>query len=200
MKERETWNQPHAINCNLCKHWICFSVTQGKSGFTAGYHWRGHWEKRRRGKSTWQWRANGPRLHIIWFDLKTDWWEILKGLCTYTQAPAVRRLVPLCLPSRWGPPPLHQTQMSRERPLPTPQYPWILRGTLRIYLRSPAQVEGTQGFLLRPEKDLESPSARLEARFPYNDSRARPAPHRHAHQIQMKLYPDICLYLMTIFV
>ena len=28
-----------------------------------------------------------------------------------------------CLPSRWGPLPLHQTQMSRERPLPTPQYP-----------------------------------------------------------------------------
>ena len=36
-----------------------------------------------------------------------------------------------------------------------------------IYLRSPAQVQGTQGFLLRPGKDLESPSARLEPRFPY---------------------------------
>ena len=46
-------------------------------------------------------------------------------------------------------------------------------GALRIYLRSPAQVQGTQGFLLRPEKDLESPSARLEARFPYHDSRAK---------------------------
>ena len=82
-RERETWNQPHAINCNRCKHWICFSVTQGKSGFTAGYHWRGNGGKRR-GKSTWQWRASGPRLHIIWFDLKTDWWKILKGLCTHT--------------------------------------------------------------------------------------------------------------------
>ena len=34
------------------------------------------------------------------------------------------------------------------------------------------QVEGTQGFLPQPEKDLESPSKRLEARFPYHDSRA----------------------------
>ena len=40
-------------------------------------------------------------------------------------------------------------------------------------LRSPAQVEGTEGFLPQPVKDLESPSStRLEARFPYHDSRA----------------------------
>ena len=40
-------------------------------------------------------------------------------------------------------------------------------------MRSPAHVEGTQGLLLRPEKDLKSPSSmRLEARFPYHDSRA----------------------------
>ena len=40
-------------------------------------------------------------------------------------------------------------------------------------LRSPAQVEGTQGLLPQPEKDLKSPSStRLEAGFPYHDSRA----------------------------
>lgn len=112
--ERETWNQPHAINCNRCKHWTCFSVTQGKSGFTAGYHWRGHWEKRRRGKSTWQWRANGPRLHIIWFDLKTDWWEILKGLCTYTAG--------TCCSQAGAPPWPHEQENSAlciEHPAPT---------------------------------------------------------------------------------
>ena len=45
--------------------------------------------------------------------------------------------------------------------------------TMRSPLRSPAQVEGTQGFLPQPEKDLERPSStRLEARFPYNGSGA----------------------------
>ena len=40
-------------------------------------------------------------------------------------------------------------------------------------MRSPAQVEGTQGFLLQPEKDLESTSSmRLLARFTYHDLRA----------------------------
>ena len=49
----------------------------------------------------------------------------------------------------------------------------LLRGTLRSSLRSPAQVEGTQGYLPHPEKDLESSSSKpLEARFPYHDSRA----------------------------
>ena len=44
---------------------------------------------------------------------------------------------------------------------------------MRSSLRSPAQVEGTQGFLPQPEKDLERPSStRLEARFPSHDSRA----------------------------
>src|SRR5574337_212487 len=44
---------------------------------------------------------------------------------------------------------------------------------MRSPLRSPAQVEGSQGFLPQPEKDLERPSStRLEARFPYQDSRA----------------------------
>src|SRR5574342_302925 len=44
---------------------------------------------------------------------------------------------------------------------------------MRSPLRSPAQVEGTQGFLPQPEKDLERPSStRLEARFPSHGSRA----------------------------
>ena len=43
------------------------------------------------------------------------------------------------------------------------QFPWLLRATMRSPLRSPAQVEGSQGFLPQPEKDL---------RFPYHDSRA----------------------------
>ena len=38
---------------------------------------------------------------------------------------------------------------------------------MRSPLRSPAQVEGPQGVLPQPEKDLERPSStRLEARFP----------------------------------
>src|SRR5574339_321143 len=44
---------------------------------------------------------------------------------------------------------------------------------MRSPLRSPAQVEGSQGFLPQPEKDLERRSStRLEARFPSHDSRA----------------------------
>ena len=54
------------------------------------------------------------------------------------------------------------------------QFPWPLRATMRSPLRSPAQVEGTQGFLPQPEKDLERPSStRLEARFPYYDLRVK---------------------------
>ena len=53
------------------------------------------------------------------------------------------------------------------------QFPSLLKATMRSPLRSPAQVEGSQGFLLQPEKDLERPSStRLEVRFPYHDSRA----------------------------
>ena len=52
-------------------------------------------------------------------------------------------------------------------------YAFVLRATMRNPLRSPAQVEGTQGFLPQPEKDLERPSStRLEARFPYHGSGA----------------------------
>src|SRR5574337_693543 len=53
------------------------------------------------------------------------------------------------------------------------QFPWLLRATMRRPLRSPAQVEGTQGFLPQPWKDLERPSStRLEARCPYHGSGA----------------------------
>src|SRR5574337_1201937 len=49
----------------------------------------------------------------------------------------------------------------------------LLRATMRSPLRSPEQVEGSQGFLPQPEKGLERPSStRLKARFPYHDSRA----------------------------
>ena len=45
------------------------------------------------------------------------------------------------------------------------RWAWLLRATMRSLLRSPAQVEGTQGFLPQPGKDLERPSStRLEAR------------------------------------
>ena len=48
---------------------------------------------------------------------------------------------------------------------------------MRSSLRSPSQVEGTQGFLPQLKKDLEiTPSMPLEARFPYLDSRAMPHP------------------------
>src|SRR5574340_151761 len=45
---------------------------------------------------------------------------------------------------------------------------------MRSPLRSPAQVEGPQGVLPPPEKDLERPSStHLEARFPYYDLRVK---------------------------
>ena len=78
-----------------------------------------------------------------------------------------------CLNPRLGPLQLHQSLWCPEKPLSTPQYPWLLRGTPLSSLRSWAQVEGTQGFLPHPEKDLESSSSKhLEAWFPYHDSRA----------------------------
>ena len=78
-----------------------------------------------------------------------------------------------CLNPRWGPLPLKQTQWSPERPLPSPQYPWLLIGILRSSLRPPANVEGNKGFLPQSKKDLESPSSMcLEVRFPYHSSRA----------------------------
>ena len=65
-----------------------------------------------------------------------------------------------------------KTVEAREAP-PKSTVSRLLRGTLRSSLRSLAQVEGTQGFLTQPEKDLENPpSTHLESRFPYHDSRA----------------------------
>ena len=88
------------------------------------------------------------------------------------QGPCVRSLKSE-EPWRWGPLLMYQPQWSPERPLPPPQFPWLLRSTMRSSLRLPAQVEGTEGFLTPPEKDRESPSSKsLEARFPYHDSRA----------------------------
>ena len=56
---------------------------------------------------------------------------------------------------------------SRETPL-TPQDPSPLRGTLGSSLRSPAEVEGNEGFPPPLEKDLYSPSSKcLEALVPF---------------------------------
>ena len=44
---------------------------------------------------------------------------------------------------------------------------------MRSLMRSPAEVEGTQGFLRKPKKYLESlSSTHLEAGFAYHDSRS----------------------------
>ena len=78
---------------------------------------------------------------------------------------------------------MHQTQWSPQRPLPPPQFPCLLRGTMRSSLRSPAQVEGTEGFLPPHEKDVESPSStRLEARFHFHDLRAMTRTPRLSHR------------------
>ena len=62
---------------------------------------------------------------------------------------------------------------SRKAP-PTPQNHSPIRGTMGSSLRSPAEVEGNEGFLPPPEKDLErTSSTRLEALVPSRDSRAR---------------------------
>ena len=53
---------------------------------------------------------------------------------------------------------------------------------MRSPLRSPAQVEGSQGFLPQPEKDLERlSSTRLEARLPSHGSGAVRRSPRHSH-------------------
>ena len=53
-----------------------------------------------------------------------------------------------------------------------PILPFQLYFRVEFLFLTPAQVEGTQDFLPQPEKDLERPSTtRLEARFPYHDSR-----------------------------
>ena len=61
---------------------------------------------------------------------------------------------------------------------------------MRSPLRSPAQVDGPQGVPPQPEKDLERPSStRLEARFPYHDSRAMTRSPRHSHGDPTSLAP-----------
>src|SRR5574337_173111 len=55
------------------------------------------------------------------------------------------------------------------------QFPWLLRATVRSPLRSPAQVEGTQGFLPQPGKDLERP--RSEERRVGKECRSRWSPY-----------------------
>ena len=61
---------------------------------------------------------------------------------------------------------------------------------MRSSLRSPAKVEGTEGFLPPHEKDVQSPSSkRLEARFPYHDSRAMTCTPRHSHRDPTSLVP-----------
>ena len=92
----------------------------------------------------------------------------LQGLCSRSQnrRGGLRFLPPLEMrPSSIAPNPAG----SQEAP-PTPQCPSPLRGTLGSSLRSPAEVEGNEGFPPQPEKDLESPSStRLEALFPSHD-------------------------------
>ena len=95
----------------------------------------------------------------------------LHGPCDRSQKwrGSLRFLPPLEMrPSSVAPNPVE----SREAP-PSSQYPCPLRGTLGSSLKSPAEVEGNEGFLLQPEKDLESPSSTcLEALVPSQDSRA----------------------------
>ena len=56
--------------------------------------------------------------------------------------------------------------------MPTTQHPSPLRGTLGSSLRSPAEVEGNEGFPPQPEKDHESPSSTpLEELAASHDSR-----------------------------
>ena len=61
--------------------------------------------------------------------------------------------------------------VSRGAP-PPPQHPSPLRGTLGSFLRSPAEVEGNEGFPPQPKKELESPSSTpLEDLAASHDSR-----------------------------
>ena len=94
----------------------------------------------------------------------------LQAPCSRSPNPrgSLRFLPPLEMrPSSIAPNPAE----SREAP-PTPQHPSPLRGTLGSSLRSPAEVEGNEGFPPQPEKDLESPSSTpLEDLAASHDSR-----------------------------
>ena len=91
-------------------------------------------------------------------DLSPKWRGTLRFLTPLEMRPS--SITPKTVEAREAPP---KSTVSR-----------LLRGTLRSSLRSLAQVEGTQGFLTQPEKDLENPpSTHLESRFPYHDSRAK---------------------------
>ena len=77
----------------------------------------------------------------------------LQGPCSRSQnrRGSLRFLPPLEMrPSSIAPNPAE----SREA-LPTTQHPSSLRGTVGSSLRSPAEVEGNEGFPPQPEKDLE---------------------------------------------
>ena len=81
----------------------------------------------------------------------------LQGPCSRSpkRRGSLRFLPPLEMrPSSIAPNPAE----SREA-LPTTQHPSPLRGTVGSSLRSPAEVEGNEGFPPQPEKDLESPSS-----------------------------------------
>ena len=84
---------------------------------------------------------------------------------------------------------MHQTQWSAERPLPPP-----VSLTSQSHHEKPAEVtctsQGKPGFLPQPEKDLERPSStRLEARFPYHDSRAMTRSPSHSYGDPTSLAP-----------
>ena len=80
---------------------------------------------------------------------------------------------------------------------PSSQHAGEKRGVAGLLLGRPTQVEGTQGSLPQPEKDLESPSSmRLEARFAYYNSRAithSPSPHaRLGLALGSPIFPSGC--------
>ena len=94
----------------------------------------------------------------------------LQGPCNWSPKPrgSLRFLPPFEMRSSSIAPNLAE---SREA-LPTTQHPSPLRGTLGSSLRSPAEVEGNEGFPPQPEKDLQSPSSTpLEDLAASHDSR-----------------------------
>ena len=121
------------------------------------------------------WKCQLELIKVMFFFCKRNWdqlgkkkrkrwggavgtWIYLSQLC---RDPAIRvrngeEPWRYCLNPRLGPLQLHQSLWCPEKPLSTPQYPWLLRGTPLSSLRSWAQVEGTQGFLPHPAYPLQS--------------------------------------------